>query len=217
MQRMFASPVRLVLILLFLTAIPIVVSIVRLFQIPLGQLPDISLHLTDTPIPHFLHALAGASFGIIGPIQFAGVLQRNYGRLHKVLGYVFVSAGAFLAYSSLHLLFTHTYTESTLLNTTRFIAASGVGICLTLSMISIFRKRIRDHRAWMIRSYALGMGSATIVFFAIPYLLITGQEADGLAGDMLFIASWVINFGIAEWVIRRPYRPVKRINLAATV
>jgi hypothetical protein len=61
------------------------------------------------------------------------------------------------------------------------------------------------------------MGSATIVFFAIPYLLITGQEADGLAGDMLFIASWVINFGIAEWVIRRPYRPVKRINLAATV
>lgn len=208
MLAMFASPVRLVSILLFLTAVPIIASVMRLVQIPLGMLPELAQHLTDTPVSHFLHALAGASFGLIGPFQFSGVLQRKFGKLHKRLGYVFVTAGGFLAISSLSLLFTHTDSESTLLNTTRFIAAMGVAICLTLSMTAIYRRRIPAHRAWMIRAYALGMGSATIVFIAIPYLLITGQEADGLAGDLMFIVSWLTNCSIAEWVIRNQRRRI---------
>ena len=91
-------------VLLFFSAIPVGVSLVRLVQIPAGALPTEALYFAAMPVWHFAHALAGATFGILGPLQFGRVLAGRYGRLHRVLGRVFVAAGALLSVSSLRLL-----------------------------------------------------------------------------------------------------------------
>ena len=55
----------------------------------------------------------------------------------------------------------------------------------------------------MIRAYSIGMGPASISFIMLPIFLITGKPLEGFIADLLFVASWVINIAIAEWVIRR--------------
>jgi hypothetical protein len=65
------------------------------------------------------------------------------------------------------------------------------------------RRDIPTHKVWMIRAYAIGMGSATVSFFALPVYLVTGEPVVGVTADMLFVWSWALNLWIAERVIRR--------------
>ena len=104
MPRIFARPIGLAVFLLFATAIPIVMATVTLIQIPTGQLPMDAIKYAVVPVPLFVHSLGGMLFGLLGPVQFAGVLQRRFGRLHRLTGRVFVVAGLLLALSSLRLL-----------------------------------------------------------------------------------------------------------------
>lgn len=212
MLDFFTRPARLATTLLLLTAVPIIAALMRLYQIPAGQLPDIAQHLKDTPFSHFAHALAGAAFGLLGPLQFTRVLQRKFGRLHKQLGYVFVVSGAFLSLSAIHLLLTHLGRSTPVLDIARGLAGIGLGLSLWRAMAAILGGNLIGHKAWMIRAYAFGMGSATIVFVYAPYLLITGSEPSALMGDMLFVFSWVMNLVIGERVIWRMQR--KRLPAA---
>ena len=64
-------------LLLVLAAIPALVALVRLYQIPSGTLPNESLHFLPGPVSHFLHALTGASFALLAPLQFHPGLRRR--------------------------------------------------------------------------------------------------------------------------------------------
>ncbi len=204
MKRIFMRPLRLALFLVVLSAIPILVSAVRLYQIPAGTLPADSAKFLAVPWAHFAHAMSGVLFGLLGPAQFAGVLAQRFGRLHRAMGRIFVAAGAALALSSLRLLWQFPDASTWVLTLARLVAGVGLGLALTTALIAIRRRDIPRHKAWMIRAYALGMGSATVSFLLFPIYLISGQPVDGLLSDLVFVASWAINIGLAEWVIRRP-------------
>ena len=104
MLRTFAKPIPLALLLTFCTAIPILVAASEVIQIPLGLLPEDSHRLLIAPVSLFLHALAGVLFGVLGPVQFTGVLRRRFGRLHRITGRVFGVAGLFLGLAGMSLL-----------------------------------------------------------------------------------------------------------------
>jgi Predicted membrane protein (DUF2306) len=203
MQRFFARPMVLVITLLFATIIPTVSAALRIYQIPLGLLPQDAIKFTAVPWSHFLHALGGLLFGLLGPSQFATALQRRFGRLHRISGRVFVVAGLLLGLSSLRLVTVFPDYSTWLLAFARFIA--GVALCtsLSLAIVAIAKRRVEQHRAWMIRAYAIGMGPAAISFIMLPIFLIRGEAPTGYVADLLFVLSWVINLSIAEWIIRR--------------
>jgi hypothetical protein len=58
-----------------------------------------------------------------------------------------------------------------------------------------------QHRAWMIRAYAIGIGAGTQVFTHLPWLFLGQPDELGRAVSMG--AGWVINLIIAEWIIRK--------------
>jgi len=207
MTWLTAGPKRLTLLLWLLTAIPILFAIVRMGQIAGAALPEDAVKFAATPLGLFLHALGGALFGILGPIQFARVMKRRFGRLHRVLGRVFVGAGALLAVSSLRLLWAFPITSTPLLDWARLLAGLGLGAALWLAVTAARRRDIPTHKAWMIRAYAIGMGSATVSFLMLPIFLVTGEPVVGILADMVFVCSWVLNLWIAERVIRRGVRP----------
>jgi uncharacterized membrane protein len=203
MPRIFARPIGLACLLLFLTSIPIVTAALKIYEIPTGQLPPDAAKFAAVPWSMFLHALGGLLFGLLGPIQFAGVLKRSFGRLHCVTGRVFVVAGLLLGLSSLRLLAEFPDTSTLVLVSARLLAGLAVAVSLILAVVAIRRRDVTRHKAWMIRAYAIGMGPATISFIMFPIFLITGEPIEGYAADFLFVASWVINILIAERVIRR--------------
>ena len=59
------------------------------------------------------------------------------------------------------------------------------------------------------RRLGLILASVALVFF--PIYMVTGKPPIGLASDILFVASWVLNIAFAEVVIRHSSRPQPKV------
>jgi len=203
MLRTFAKPIPLALLLTFCTAIPILVAASEVIQIPLGLLPEDSHRLLIAPVSLFLHALAGVLFGVLGPVQFTGVLRRRFGRLHRITGRVFGVAGLFLGLAGMSLLLQVDSKSTALLDGFRGLTSVALVVAILLGITAARARDIPRHRAWMIRSYAIGMGSGTIALVMFPIYIATGEPLNGLMSDIVFVGWWSLNIALGEWVVRR--------------
>ena len=75
-------------------------------------------------------------------------------------------------------------------------------LSLILGYVAVRQKNYKQHEAWMIRAYAIGLGAGTQVFTHIPGLLFPSIMGE-LARTLMMGAGWVINLAVAEWVIRK--------------
>jgi uncharacterized membrane protein len=203
MIRLFSRPVLLVLLLAFCTFIPVMMALVRVVQVPTGTWPDDAARLAVAPFSWGLHAAAGAAFGISGPLQFALALRRRFGRLHRISGRVFVVAGAVLGLSGLSLLAQVTSPDTAVPAVARGVFGVALLATLAMAMAAIHDGDIPRHRAWVIRAYAIGMGSGTVALVYFPIYIATGKPPTGLAADLVFVGWWALNIGLAEGVIHR--------------
>ena len=203
MIRFFARPAPLVLALAVLTAIPVLNALVEVFQIPTGTYADDSARLAVAPVAWFAHVLAGAAFGITGPLQFVRALRHRFGRFHRVTGRVFVLAGATLGLSGLSLLMQVPSVNTPVADIARGVFGLALLAALALAMAAIRDRDVLRHRAWMIRSYAVGMGLGVVGLVFFPIYLVTGQPPMGLGADVLFVVSWVLSIVAGEVVVRR--------------
>ncbi len=202
MIRLFSRPIPLVLLLAFCTFIPVLMALVRVVQVPTGTWPDDAARLAVAPLAWTFHAAAGATFGITGPLQFALALRRRFGRLHRISGRIFVVAGAVLGLSGLSLLVQVTPQGTPVVDIARGVFGLALLAALGMAMAAIHARDIPRHRAWVIRAYAIGMGSGTVALVFFPIYIIKGEPPTGLAADMIFIGWWACNIGFAEALIR---------------
>jgi uncharacterized membrane protein len=203
MNRRLASPVVVPAALYFGTLLTIVLALVQVVQIPLGALPEDSQRLGAAPVWHFMHVLGGATFGILGPIQFGRALMPRYGLLHRLLGRVFVAAGAMISLSSLGLLWRFPDAYSVAISSGRLLFGIALGVALAIAMQAIHKREFTRHRNWMIRAYAIGMGATAVTMVFFPIYLITGEPPKGLASDIAFLGSWIACVVFAEVLVRR--------------
>lgn len=207
MLRPFARPVPLALTLALFSAIPVLTALVAVVQIPTGTYPQDSARLAIAPVAWFAHVLAGAAFGITGPVQFVRALRNRFGALHRISGRIFVVAGAVLGLSGLSLLAQVTSVRTPLADVARGAFGLWLLVALAVAVAAIRDRDIQRHRAWMIRAYATGMGLAAVGLVFFPIYLATGQAPMGVAADLLFVASWVLTIAAGELVVRRLSRP----------
>jgi uncharacterized membrane protein len=212
MLRFFSRPLPLVLLLSVCTFIPVLMALVRVVQIPTHSYPDDSARFAIAPVAWFLHALAGTAFGLAGPVNFVLALRRRFGWLHRVTGRVFAVAGSVLGLSGLALLAQVTPQSTAVIDITRAVFSLTLLYALAQTVTAILDRDIQRHRAWAIRAYAIGMGSGTVALVFFPIYLVTGAPPTGPASDILFTASWALNIGFAEWVIRRISPPIRRVS-----
>lgn len=198
----FTRPVPLGLVLAFFTVIPVMMAAVRVVQIPFGAVPEDSLRLASVPVPFFLHSLAGVLFGVLGPFQFVRAIRRRPGTVHRLAGRVFVLAGAGLALSGLALLQVDRIATG-LLDAARGIFCLALLAALVLGVAAARAHVLPRHRAWMIRAYAIGMGSGTVAPVMFPIYLIRGEPPTGLITDFLVVCMWLLTIAVGEWVVWR--------------
>ena len=203
MIRTFTRPIPLVLALAFCTFIPVMNGAVSVVQIPLGALPEDSMRLASVPVTFFLHSLGGVLFGILGPLQFFRALRMRFGTLHRLSGRVFVLAGAGLGLSGLALLLQVESIRTGFLDAARGVFSLALIAALVLGVAAARAHDILRHRAWMIRAYAIGMGTGTVALIMFPIYLITGGPPMGLASDIVVVGMWLLNITLAEWVVWR--------------
>lgn len=203
MFRALTRPIPLALVLALCTFIPVMMAAFRVVQIPMGALPEDSLRLTSAPVAFFLHSLTGVLFGVLGPLQFVRALRLRYGALHRLAGRVFVLSGAGLALSGLTLLLKVDSITTGLLDAARGVFGLALIAALVLGVVAARARDMPRHRKWMIRAYAVGMGTGIVALVMFPIYLITGEPVTGLAADIVVVGMWLLNIAMGEWVVRR--------------
>ena len=201
--RRFARPLPLAWLLALCSFIPIMTAAIRVVQIPLGALPADSLRLAVSPPAYFLHALTGLLFGVLGPLQFIRALRRRYGTVHRWAGRACVLAGAGLAWSGLALLLQVESIATGLLDAARGVFALALVSALALGIASARARDMSRHRAWMIRAYAIGMGTGPVGLVLFPLYLVTGEPPTGVLTDLVVVGTWLSSIAVGEWVVRK--------------
>ena len=130
-------------------------SVLFYSEIPLLHRADERAHIHELRWMLIPHAVAATIAFLSGPFQFSTRLRRRYPRFHRVLGRVY--AGSVFVAAPLAMLSTafHNYPKAIYFQVA--IAVQGGAWLLTtgVALLLAMRRRIAQHREWMIRSYAV--------------------------------------------------------------
>ena len=162
------------------------------------------------PLPVALHVLGAATYVLLGALQFVPQFRRRHRTWHRRAGRILIVAGLLVAASALWMTLLYAAKPGTgdLLYLLRLVFGCALVACLVLGFAAIRRRNIPADRAWMIRAYAIALATGTQAFTEGigGALLGTGE----LQGDLAQGAGWAIILAVAEWVLRRPTRILRR-------
>lgn len=190
--------------LLFLSLVPCVGGMFRLMELGTGAsvIPE-NPRVLAAPLPVVFHILGSVPYCVLGILQFLPNFRTAYPSWHRRAGRLLVVAGLVAALSGLWM--THFYDfpevlQGTLLYVVRLFVGFGMVASIVLGLSAIIKKHIAQHKAWMIRAYALGQGAGTQSLIMIPWMLTLG-EPSGLMRDLLMTLAWAINLFVAQAAI----------------
>jgi uncharacterized membrane protein len=200
----------LVVGLLALSSIPIAAGSVRVFQFGIGaEVTPENARFFTKPLPFLLHIFSATLYCVLGAFQFSTSLRHRKLNWHRAAGRILIPSGLVVAISGLWMtVFYSTGVEppssfdGPFLYAIRLLVGAAMAWFLGLGFLAIRRFDIAHHRAWMMRSYALGLGAGTQVLTHVPWFLFPSIQGE-LARTICMGAGWVINLVLAEWLISR--------------
>ena len=154
--------------------------------------------------PFLVIHVAGAMAALLaGPFQFVGWIRARWPAVHRATGRLYVIGCAVGAPSGVVLALGAT--AGPMVNVG--FAIPGV-LCVAFTWLgwrAAVERRFDAHRDWMLRSYAMIAGAITLRLLipASAYLGFDFVEAYRVNSWL----AWMINFALAEYVIRRRRHP----------
>ena len=125
----------------------------------------------------------------VAPFQFSNHLRAHYRRLHRILGYLYVTsvfiAAPFAVLVSLRISRTFTAIAG---NT---MQSFGWAVTTAIALYCIRKRNVIQHRQWMIRSYPFAMVftvNRTVQVF-VPFTRGGHPGADALLWSSVFLAA----------------------------
>ncbi|UWQ18610.1 DUF2306 domain-containing protein [Jannaschia sp. M317] len=175
---------------LFLLSLPVLLGTVdRMTGMPAQVAADdwVNLRYQAHPVITALHLLPGFVMLILGPLQISEPLRRRSPGLHRWSGRVFVGAGAVSGLGVLWMVFAFPALGGALTQAVTCLLVTGMIASMTISVRAARRRRFRDHRAYMMRAYAVALSVSTARIFI---------EAADFAFDVPFEDSFVLASGL---------------------
>ncbi|MGN6490051.1 MAG: DUF2306 domain-containing protein [Devosia sp.] len=189
--------------LLLFGALPLSFGILRLLQL-LG-LSNLMPPAVAPPLPLVLHIVGALAYAILGAFQFAPSIRRRWPALHRVAGRLSLVGASLVVGSALWLtaIYVTPSPGGLVLAGLRAVVAAAMALSIGLGLRAAIRRDIPRHRRWMIRAYALGLGSATQMLVLMVAEIITGDAPTELNRALLMGLAWTLNLAAAEWHIHR--------------
>jgi hypothetical protein len=202
--------------LVLLSAVPLTAGVMRLVQLAGGpQVFPPDERFSGVPLALLLHILSSAVFALVGTMQLLPRFRRRHLTWHRRAGRVLTLAGLVVAASALWMTLLYQPQPGTgrLLFAFRMVVGTAMAASLVLGFTAIRRRDVVAHRAWMVRAFALGLGAGTQVLTQGLTEALVGTDV--VVGDLAKGAGWVLNLAVAEWLLRRPARAVRRVGASA--
>jgi uncharacterized membrane protein len=146
-----------------------------------------------------LHIVPGLVFAILGPLQFVRAIRARHIQIHRWCGRIFLVSGVLVGTTAVVLGFFVGFGGPTETAAVTFYSLLFL-IFLGLAFISVLRRRIADHREWMLRAFALGLAVATMRPLLGIWLAISGRPFKELLGPAFWLA-FSLHLMVAElWI-----------------
>ena len=203
--------------LILLSAIPLAFGAFRLNELANGaEITPANARFFASPLPVVLHIVGASLYAILGTFQFVSRFWRRGTGWHRIVGRLLVPCGLLVGLSGvwMTLFYPRPDGASDLLFVLRLLFGSGMILSIALGYAAIRRRDIIQHRAWMTRAYAIGLGAGTQVLTGMVGELIAGPPNE-LGNALLMGAGWAINLAVAEWSIRK--RTDRSVHTASVV
>jgi uncharacterized membrane protein len=162
--------------------------------------------------PVVLQGVSAVIFCVLGAFQFAPGWRQRHPAWHRAAGRVLVAGGLLAALSGLWMTqFYPTGSESparfdgTAVYAMRLVMGSAMALSLCLGVAAILRRDVPQHRAWMARAHAIGLGAGTQAITHLPWFLFPAMQGFATRA-VLMGAGWLINLAVAEWLMARGRR-----------
>lgn len=146
------------------------------------------------------HAVAAALALLLGPFQFLDGLRAARPRLHRALGYAYLVPGVALGGIAGLLLARHSFGG--------LVSHLGFGLLAALwlvtgvmAVVAAKARRFTDHRAWMVRNFALTFAAVTLRLY-LPLGFASGLRFEDFYPAVAWLC-WVPNILLVEWVTLR--------------
>ena len=191
--------------LIVLSFVPFLAGAVRVVGLATGEeITPENARFFAAPLPVVLHIIGACLFCILGAFQFAPGFRRRWPAWHRRVGRVLIVCGLTAGLSGLWM--TQFYPlrphlQGDLLYGFRILFGSAMVLSIALGLAAIRRRDIAQHRAWIIRGYAIGQGAGTQALVGLPWFLIYGKPSE-LNNALMMGACWAVNLAVAEWIIR---------------
>jgi uncharacterized membrane protein len=213
-----SSTWRVPIALVALGTVPVIAGSLRLVELSGGAATMPSNARYDaSPLPVVVHIVSATVFAMLGAFQFSPRLRRRRPGWHRRAGRILVVAGLGVALSALWLnqFFPKEGAAREVLYPLRMVFGVAMVATIVLGFAAARRRDFARHRAWMIRSYAIGIVAGTQVFTLGFGGMVFGHGEVTTA--LLMGAAWGINLAVAERTIRtRPRRrtPAPSVEMA---
>jgi uncharacterized membrane protein len=162
--------------------------------------PDV-VHSLAWRLSFYIHITGGALALATGPFQFIPAIRKHNLKLHKLLGRVYVIAILFIgAPAGLYMAF---FANGGPVAGLGFTILCLLWVTTTYKAVIYARNhQIKEHRQWMIRSFALTFAAVTLRLW-VP-ILSHGFDVD-YETTIIVTAwlSWVPNILVAEFIINK--------------
>lgn len=204
--------------LIVLSMIPLAAGAFRLNELAGGaEITPANARFFASPLPVVLHIVSASLYAVLGAFQFVSRLWQRGNGWHRWAGRFLVPCGMMVGLSGLWMTLFYPWPDGdgVLLYVFRLLFGMGMIVSIVLGFAAIRRGNVAQHRAWMTRGYALGLGAGTQTLTLMVGEMIAGPPSE-LSRALLMGAAWVINLAVAEWVIRRRRTPRSRTATAVT-
>jgi len=153
--------------LVALGTVPVVAGSLRLVELSgaAATMPS-DARYDASPLPVIVHIVSATVFAILGALQFSPRIRRRRPGWHRRAGRVLVVTGLGVALSALWLnqFFPRAEATREVLYPLRVAFGLAMVVTIILAFLAARRRDFTRHRAWMIRSYAIGLVAGTQVF-----------------------------------------------------
>ncbi|MDR7082783.1 uncharacterized membrane protein YozB (DUF420 family) [Arthrobacter ginsengisoli] len=191
--------------LILLSLIPVIAGASRMTELTGGAaITPQNARFFASPVPVVIHIVSVTIYSLLGAFQFVPALRGRRG-WHRISGSILIPAGLFSALSGLWMSAFYPLPDGDADVPIRLFFGSAMLVSIVLGLVAIRRRDFVRHGAWMTRGYAIGVAAGTQALVILPWLLLVGAP-DELTRALLMAAAWLINLGVAEYVIHRRAR-----------